>query len=368
MRAAVLHTRGQPPVVTEHPDPVPAPGRRLVRVTAAPVVPLDLLCASRHVVLRRAGRAVRARRAGRRRGGARPDRRAAAPGCGSPPRPGWRPATAAWPSSAPSPTPTWCRWRPTSPDALVAALGLSAVAAWMALSWRAGCSRASGCWCSAAAGRSGRRASARRGRSAPAAWLPWPRSERGATAGPRGRGRRRRPDGRGRRRAHRRGWRRRPGARSTSSSTRCSGSRRRPPRGSSAQGGRLVNLGGASGDEASFSSAVLRSRIGQRARLHEQRADPRAAPRRPLGGAPARVQRPDHHGLSTAGRSRRSRSAGADNRKARAHPASCCFPRGVPERLHPRPVRGERGGRFSPGGWCSARGDDPAGVVGDLGE
>src|SRR3712207_7442433 len=29
-----------------HPGPVPATGRTLVRVTAAPVVPLDLLCAS----------------------------------------------------------------------------------------------------------------------------------------------------------------------------------------------------------------------------------------------------------------------------------------------------------------------------------
>ena len=39
-----------------------------------------------------------------------------------------------------------------------------------------------------------------------------------------------------------------------------------------AEGGRLVNLGGASGDVAEFSSAVLRSRVGRGPRLHEQRA------------------------------------------------------------------------------------------------
>jgi NADPH:quinone reductase-like Zn-dependent oxidoreductase len=44
--AAVLHTPGQPPAYGPHPDPVPAAGQTLVRVTAAPVVPLDLLCAS----------------------------------------------------------------------------------------------------------------------------------------------------------------------------------------------------------------------------------------------------------------------------------------------------------------------------------
>ncbi len=46
MRAAVLHTPGEPPSFGDHPDPVDAPGRTVVRVTAAPVVPLDLLCAS----------------------------------------------------------------------------------------------------------------------------------------------------------------------------------------------------------------------------------------------------------------------------------------------------------------------------------
>jgi NADPH:quinone reductase-like Zn-dependent oxidoreductase len=46
MRAAVLHTPGQPPTYDDHPAPDPAAGTTVVRVTAAPIVPLDLLCAS----------------------------------------------------------------------------------------------------------------------------------------------------------------------------------------------------------------------------------------------------------------------------------------------------------------------------------
>ncbi|MEU4605706.1 zinc-binding alcohol dehydrogenase family protein [Kribbella sp. NPDC023972] len=46
MRAAVLRVHGEAPSHGEHPDPVPSEGQSVVRVTAAPVVPLDLLCAS----------------------------------------------------------------------------------------------------------------------------------------------------------------------------------------------------------------------------------------------------------------------------------------------------------------------------------
>jgi NADPH:quinone reductase-like Zn-dependent oxidoreductase len=46
VRAAVLREPGQPPVHAEHPDPTPAPSRTVVRVTAAPIVPLDQLAAS----------------------------------------------------------------------------------------------------------------------------------------------------------------------------------------------------------------------------------------------------------------------------------------------------------------------------------
>ena len=46
MHAAVLHTLGQPPSYAEHPDPQRGKAGSLVRVSAAPLAPLDLLCAS----------------------------------------------------------------------------------------------------------------------------------------------------------------------------------------------------------------------------------------------------------------------------------------------------------------------------------
>ncbi|WP_344805661.1 quinone oxidoreductase family protein [Microlunatus ginsengisoli] len=46
MRAAVLHRHGGPPAYEDRDEPVPVDGRALVRVSAAPIVPLDLLCAS----------------------------------------------------------------------------------------------------------------------------------------------------------------------------------------------------------------------------------------------------------------------------------------------------------------------------------
>jgi NADPH:quinone reductase-like Zn-dependent oxidoreductase len=46
VRAAVLHTPGEPPRYGQHPDPAEAPGTTVVAITAAPIVPLDQLCAS----------------------------------------------------------------------------------------------------------------------------------------------------------------------------------------------------------------------------------------------------------------------------------------------------------------------------------
>jgi NADPH:quinone reductase-like Zn-dependent oxidoreductase len=46
MHAAVLHGHGQPPEYGRYPVPRRAAGQGLIRVTAAPVNPLDLLCAS----------------------------------------------------------------------------------------------------------------------------------------------------------------------------------------------------------------------------------------------------------------------------------------------------------------------------------
>ena len=46
MRAAVVTAHGEPPAYADHPDPMAGDDEVLVRITAAPVVPLDLLCAS----------------------------------------------------------------------------------------------------------------------------------------------------------------------------------------------------------------------------------------------------------------------------------------------------------------------------------
>ncbi|WP_298519327.1 zinc-binding alcohol dehydrogenase family protein [uncultured Nocardioides sp.] len=46
MRAVELHTAGEPPTVVDRDDPTPASGEVLIQVTAAPITPLDLLCAS----------------------------------------------------------------------------------------------------------------------------------------------------------------------------------------------------------------------------------------------------------------------------------------------------------------------------------
>src|SRR5918994_4334582 len=46
MRVALLRTYGAAPELADRPNPKPGPGETLVQVTAAPIVPLDLLCAS----------------------------------------------------------------------------------------------------------------------------------------------------------------------------------------------------------------------------------------------------------------------------------------------------------------------------------
>ena len=46
MRAALIRSHGQPPEYQDHPVPRRGTGQALIRVTAAPVCPLDLLCAS----------------------------------------------------------------------------------------------------------------------------------------------------------------------------------------------------------------------------------------------------------------------------------------------------------------------------------
>lgn len=137
MRAAVVRTPGEHPELGEHPDPTPGAADTVVRVTAAPLVPLDLLCASgtsyfgRPAVpyvpgvqgvgvvesspeLAAGTRVWFATSAGM------------APGDGSLAERCAVPADDVVPLDA------------DVPDAALAALGLSAVAAWMSLTWRAG--------------------------------------------------------------------------------------------------------------------------------------------------------------------------------------------------------------------------------------
>lgn len=131
MRAGVLRSHGEAPVHGEHPDPVPSEGQSIVRVTAAPVVPLDLLCASGTsyfgppdipyvpgvqgvgVVEGTGDRVFFATSAGM------------SPGDGS------------FAEYCAVPDEDLVVLDTAVPDAEVAAIGLSGVAAWMVLTWRA---------------------------------------------------------------------------------------------------------------------------------------------------------------------------------------------------------------------------------------
>lgn len=137
MRAAVLRRHGAPPEYGSHAAPQRGPGEVLIRVTAAPVNPLDLLCASGTsyfgepalpyvpgtqgvgVVDEADGLPAGQRVWFNGTAGIRP-------GDGS---------MAEWcvvPETAVLPVPDGVS------DDLAAALGLSAIAAWMALTWRGG--------------------------------------------------------------------------------------------------------------------------------------------------------------------------------------------------------------------------------------
>jgi NADPH:quinone reductase-like Zn-dependent oxidoreductase len=137
MRAAVLHRHGAPPEPGQHRAPQRAAGEALIRVTAAPINPLDLLCASGTsyfgppalpYVPGTQGVGVVAESdtlpAGQRvwfsaAAGMRPGDGSMAEFC-------------VVPDTAVLPVPGGVS------DDLAAALGNSAIAAWMALSWRGG--------------------------------------------------------------------------------------------------------------------------------------------------------------------------------------------------------------------------------------
>ena len=136
MRAAVLHTPGEPPSFGTHPDPVPAEGETLVRVTAAPVVPLDLLCATGTSYF---GRPAVPYVPGVQ--GVGVVERSAALGAGTrvwfATSAGMAPGDGALAEFCAVPDADLVPLTAPVPDPVVASLGLSAVAAWMALTWRA---------------------------------------------------------------------------------------------------------------------------------------------------------------------------------------------------------------------------------------
>lgn len=137
MRAAHLTQHGAPPELVDIPEPVPGPDQALIAVTAAPITPLDILCATGTSYF-------------------------------GPPALPYVPGVQGVGTvlSSPLHEPDTRVWFPTSagmapgdgslaeravadaadlvpitadvPDTLVAALGYSAIAAWMSLTWRGG--------------------------------------------------------------------------------------------------------------------------------------------------------------------------------------------------------------------------------------
>ncbi len=137
MFAAVLHTHGEAPTYGPHPDPSAGPGHTLVRVAAAPVVPLDLLCASGASYL---GRPALPYVPGVQGVGTVEESEVLVPGTRVwfATSAGMRPGDGSLAELCAVPDADVVALESTVPDATVAALGLSAVAAWMALTWRAG--------------------------------------------------------------------------------------------------------------------------------------------------------------------------------------------------------------------------------------
>jgi NADPH:quinone reductase-like Zn-dependent oxidoreductase len=136
MKAAVLHTPGQPPAYGDHPAPEGGEGITVVRVTAAPLVPLDLMCASGtsyfgvpQTPYVPGGQGVgTVESSATFETGARVWFFTTA---------GMKPGDGALAELCAVPDVDVVPIRSHVPDSLAAALGLSGVAAWMALTWRA---------------------------------------------------------------------------------------------------------------------------------------------------------------------------------------------------------------------------------------
>lgn len=137
MRAAVIETHGRPPALADHDAPRRSEGQALVRVTAAPITPLDVLCASGTSYfgeqpvpyvpgVQGVGRVLESARHPE---GTRvwfPTSAGMVPGDGS------------MAELAVAEDDDLVVLTEDVPDTTVGALGLSAVAAWMALTWRGG--------------------------------------------------------------------------------------------------------------------------------------------------------------------------------------------------------------------------------------
>lgn len=130
MRAAVLSSYGSAPEPAERPDPVAGPGQQLIRVTAAPIVPLDLLCATGTSYF---GAPPLPYVPGVQGVGATADGRRVFFSTSV----GMRPGDGSLAEQAVAAATDVVPLAEDVPDELVAALGLSAVAAWMSLTWRA---------------------------------------------------------------------------------------------------------------------------------------------------------------------------------------------------------------------------------------
>ena len=135
MRAAAIHAHGLPPTMVDRDEPVASPGQVLVRVTAAPITPLDLLCATGTsyfgvqpvpYVPGVQGVGVVAR-------SGTPER------VWFPTTAGMRPGDGSMAQYAAVAEADLVSLEDAGvADTTVAALGLSSVAAWMSLTWRAG--------------------------------------------------------------------------------------------------------------------------------------------------------------------------------------------------------------------------------------